>query len=755
MRDLSDQPSCYLVRGGWAYRFVLNRRVLAGHSLSVPLAFASQAGLHEPGVVQVKNARNDSISLERKDRWAGVRGLGSICQREGGQQLDVAFLVLTRRGFRLDLLRWRERPQDDPIARLMWHCGLIGSNTIEPSEAWREIGIALGGLALDATHVIARLEQRGQQDLAIYVKEAISPWARREAWSRGWVMLLPLADEFPGHLSLRNESGHLRVATGVLDGYERLGPEQVLTDGGLKWSTVSGSPFAHFLEPEAEWSQWMIAEHVARHASLSGYPWSVSRTDSGWSSNHRSASVSLVEALLSVRQKGRIEGAVTPRILTAYPETGRLWEALLSSAVSRGLKTIEADRAFGFRAHFNDGTILRGSSLPDVLTGADSARQAGIESTANRLIGIDVPRFLELDAVLVHASAGPCRVLGYEERVIEAIRRLYVVIAAVYGGLVVRLPFVGGEQRVRPLIDSVTRAELENLMYSEYEPIDKKTLRHMAHEPIDWSDPRRLVKELRDLAGAFHDGFFQGIPKSRLRNVLAAVAQEWSLVELQPVPATISYLMEALELPIGLIQELAQATPMDRAVAGSSIAEMEGRNGPKGAEGSNTLRLTRYHAWPRQMLRDPREATADEIKSGIISIIRAEGPVTLDRVYKLYIMGAGGSKVTRTVRRTLNRVMFRLNTVIVVDYENPITPWPQRVARTAEQDAVVLREIGPRDLYEVPLDEVSAVMGQVGGSTLEQRMRHTLKTYGQRKLSEKAITFLEAAERVGPIVQTR
>ena len=125
-----------------------------------------------------------------------------------------------------------------------------------------------------------------------------------------------------------------------------------------------------------------------------------------------------------------------------------------------------------------------------------------------------------------------------------------------------------------------------------------------------------------------------------------------------------------------------------------------------------------YAAWEGAGLPDPRTAPVSRVAEHLLEIVTVEGPVTADRAYRLYIRGAGSSKVTQRAREPMEKALGRLTLrgqVEVDELDNAGTP--QQVLRMAGTPAVVLRELGDRSLYEVPLDEIAELM---------RRRRHEL-----------------------------
>ena len=119
-----------------------------------------------------------------------------------------------------------------------------------------------------------------------------------------------------------------------------------------------------------------------------------------------------------------------------------------------------------------------------------------------------------------------------------------------------------------------------------------------------------------------------------------------------------------------------------------------------------------YAVWQGGGLSDPRTAPVAQIVSHLLEIVTAEGPVTADRAYRLYIRGAGSSKVTQRAKAPMEQALGRLTLrrqVEVDEFDN--AGEPQQVLRLAGTPAVVVRELDERSLYEVPLNEIAELMG--------------------------------------------
>ena len=85
---------------------------------------------------------------------------------------------------------------------------------------------------------------------------------------------------------------------------------------------------------------------------------------------------------------------------------------------------------------------------------------------------------------------------------------------------------------------------------------------------------------------------------------------------------------------------------------------------------------------------------------------------------------------------------------LTISREGATTIENDDVLRTADGPAVRVRELGPRALEEVPLDEVAELMArlQEGGTLDDDRLkRAVLDAYGLIRLTARADQYLDAA----------
>jgi hypothetical protein len=162
------------------------------------------------------------------------------------------------------------------------------------------------------------------------------------------------------------------------------------------------------------------------------------------------------------------------------------------------------------------------------------------------------------------------------------------------------------------------------------------------------------------------------------------------------------------------------------------------------------LVLDPYRAWEPQPLGDPRSTPRPRIMEAILAIVAAEGPMRASRAYALYNRAAGGRKLTSIARAPLSSAAYwlaREGRLLLTRAEE--IPWQEDdLLRTPDTPPVHVRELGPRTLEEVPLDEVAELMRRLraGGARGEDALkRGVLDAYGLVRLTGRADEYLGLA----------
>jgi hypothetical protein len=164
------------------------------------------------------------------------------------------------------------------------------------------------------------------------------------------------------------------------------------------------------------------------------------------------------------------------------------------------------------------------------------------------------------------------------------------------------------------------------------------------------------------------------------------------------------------------------------------------------------ITLEPYAAWePERPVGDPRATPRAAIMEAMLAIVGTEGPMTASRAYSLYNRASGGRKLTSVARAPLSSSVYWLaqeRKVVLVRREQ--IPWQDDdVVRMPDSPAVRVRELGPRTLEEVPLDEIAELVrrlraaGRASGPDAAKRA--VLDVYGLKRLTARADEYLGLA----------
>jgi dethiobiotin synthetase len=161
--------------------------------------------------------------------------------------------------------------------------------------------------------------------------------------------------------------------------------------------------------------------------------------------------------------------------------------------------------------------------------------------------------------------------------------------------------------------------------------------------------------------------------------------------------------------------------------------------------------LEPYAAWDARPVGDPRSTPRAAIMETMLEIVGTEGPMTASRAYSLYNRASGGRKLTSVARAPLSSSVYWLaqeRKVVLVRKEE--IPWQDGdLVRMPDSPAVRVRELGPRALEEVPLDEIAELVrrlrGAHGTSDPTELKRAVLNAYGLVRLTARADEYLGLA----------
>jgi dethiobiotin synthetase len=198
----------------------------------------------------------------------------------------------------------------------------------------------------------------------------------------------------------------------------------------------------------------------------------------------------------------------------------------------------------------------------------------------------------------------------------------------------------------------------------------------------------------------------------------------------------------------GLLERLLPVPVVAGAPGGWPVAEWVAG---AGQIGGGHVSLDPYVAWEERPVADPREAGRPEVMAAILEIVEAEGPMRASRAYALYNRASGGKKLTSVARAPLSSAVYWL----AQEHKLHVTrrddiPWQDDdLIRLPDAPPVKVRELGPRTLEEVPLDEISELASRLraaqGISGEMEMKRAILSTYGLMRLTSRADEYLGLA----------
>jgi hypothetical protein len=161
--------------------------------------------------------------------------------------------------------------------------------------------------------------------------------------------------------------------------------------------------------------------------------------------------------------------------------------------------------------------------------------------------------------------------------------------------------------------------------------------------------------------------------------------------------------------------------------------------------------LEPYTAWEARPVGDPRATPRASIMEAMLEIVAAEGPMTATRAYALYNRASGGRKLTSVARAPLSSSVYWLaqeRKVVLVRKDD--IPWQDDdLVRMPDSPAVRVRELGPRALEEVPLDEIAELVRRLRAASsargADEAKRAILNAYGLVRLTSRADEYLGLA----------
>ncbi len=120
-----------------------------------------------------------------------------------------------------------------------------------------------------------------------------------------------------------------------------------------------------------------------------------------------------------------------------------------------------------------------------------------------------------------------------------------------------------------------------------------------------------------------------------------------------------------------------------------------------------------YQAWESsKKLPDPTVARPSALIPGVVEIIGAEGPMSTQQLYRIFVKASGRHRVGRQSRSALNKAVSKAIRDGLLEDRNETgeAGLKGRVLRVAGSPAVVVRPRGNRELTEIPPSEIATLM---------------------------------------------
>ncbi len=157
------------------------------------------------------------------------------------------------------------------------------------------------------------------------------------------------------------------------------------------------------------------------------------------------------------------------------------------------------------------------------------------------------------------------------------------------------------------------------------------------------------------------------------------------------------------------------------------------------------LDLSPFREWHPRPLPDLASATQEEVISGLVDIVSAEGPMHALRAYQLYTKAAGGNRVGKEMKRVFNRAVHRaVQSGQLEQVSDSLDGQIEKTIYLPGSPPVVSRQRGSRQLYEIPRSEVKLLLNTIGPATsMEELKRTALEALDVRKLTQRAGEYLE------------
>jgi hypothetical protein len=171
---------------------------------------------------------------------------------------------------------------------------------------------------------------------------------------------------------------------------------------------------------------------------------------------------------------------------------------------------------------------------------------------------------------------------------------------------------------------------------------------------------------------------------------------------------------------------------------------------PHAPAADRSARLQPYTSFSGHSFSPVAENNQPAVGRGLRDVVAAEGPILALRAYQQYVRAAGGQRVGSDMKRILNRVLHaEIRAGRIASLRDDTQGMIGKTLYIPGVEPLVVRELGPRTLFEVPRSELHALLKLLGLDTLppsERLFRRVLDTYGLVRLTSATADYIRAAQ---------
>lgn len=167
--------------------------------------------------------------------------------------------------------------------------------------------------------------------------------------------------------------------------------------------------------------------------------------------------------------------------------------------------------------------------------------------------------------------------------------------------------------------------------------------------------------------------------------------------------------------------------------------------GQDSAPSTEFVSLTPYKVWPLIPKPPVNERNMQYIQQGLVEILTHEGPMIARQTYLRYQQAAGGQRVGKSLQSIFNVAASRaLRAGTIARLDDGVQGVVGATLYIPGQDPVLVRQLGPRTIFEVPKSELMALFELIAarGVAAWDLDREVLNALGLKRMTEKTIEYL-------------